>query len=205
MAKNMSGRIAILGWGSLLWEEQPEFSKFIENWSNGGPILPIEFSRISSTRDGALTLVIDPDNGAPVNTKFALSRRKSPEDAACDLRTREGTVIRHIGLLDRDTNFCRSHWTFVADKIKLWAEENQLRAVIWTDLPSNYFEKTGKIFQVKNAIEYLKALSSKGQDAAKKYINNAPGEVVTSLRTIVSNDEWMKVETIANQPVEGTR
>lgn len=202
MTKNLKGRIAILGWGSLLWEPQPDFAKYIEHWSDDGPVFPIEFSRVSSIRDEALTLVIDPDNGAPVKTKFALSKRKNPEDAACDLRTREGTVIRHIGLFDRDTDLCRSHWAFIADKTRLWAEENQLRAVVWTDLPSNYTEKTGKIFQANEAVEYLKALSKEGQKAAKEYIENAPPDVITSFRTIVSDDEWIKAkQAIANQSV----
>jgi hypothetical protein len=192
MKKNINGRIAILGWGSLIWEPRPDFEKYIEDWSDDGPILPIEFSRVSSTRDGALTLVIDPDNGAPVRVKFALSKRKNPEDAACDLRTREGTIIRHIGLFDREISSCRSHWSFVEDKIRLWAEDNNLRAVVWTDLPSNYTEKTGKIFEPNEAVRYLKGLNKEGQKAAKEYIQNAPLNVNTNFRAIVANDEWMK-------------
>ena len=79
-------RTAILGWGSLIWEPGPEFQKRICQSENDGPVLPIELSRISTTRKGALTLVIDPDNGTLVRTKYVLSNRKSPEDAACDLR-----------------------------------------------------------------------------------------------------------------------
>jgi len=57
-------KIAILGWGSLLWEPSAEFEKWIElPWKNDGPKLKIEFSRISGSRKGALTLVIDEVNG----------------------------------------------------------------------------------------------------------------------------------------------
>jgi len=58
-------RIAILGWGSLLWEGGQEFDYWHEPWKPDGPILKIEFSRVSVRRQGSLTLVIDPEHGIP--------------------------------------------------------------------------------------------------------------------------------------------
>ncbi|MCD4695844.1 MAG: hypothetical protein K8S16_06345 [Bacteroidales bacterium] len=168
-------------------------------WENDGPILPIEFTRISDSRNGALTLVIDPDNGSQVRTKYTLSKRKEPEDTACDLRTREGTVIRHIGLIDLEKVFYRGHWSFIIDKIKLWATEKKLHAVVWTDLPSNYTKKTQKIFKPDNAIDYLKNLPIEGQESAKEYIRNAQSIIKTSFMTMVIEDQWFKEESIANK------
>ena len=63
-------KIAILGWGSLLWQPKDlQFDKEI-GWSANGPFLPIEFARIS--KDGRLTLVIT-ENGTDVKTYFAIS------------------------------------------------------------------------------------------------------------------------------------
>ena len=199
MVENQKGKIAIIGWGSLIGEPRDDFKEHIGTWKEDGPILPIEFSRISDSRDGALTLVIDPDNGSQVRTKYTLSKRKYPEDATCDLRTREGTVIRHIGLIDLEKEVYRGHWSFVIDKIKLWANEKQLRAVVWTDLPSNYTEKTQKVFDIGNAIEYLKSLNDKGQNSAKEYIRNAPAMVQTPLRIKVSQDQWFEEKQVANK------
>lgn len=64
-------RIAILGWGSLIWN--PNGLPIRGDWQRGGPVLPIEFSRISS--DERLTLVIDEQNGINVTTRYALSAR----------------------------------------------------------------------------------------------------------------------------------
>lgn len=193
MTDNLKGEIAILGWGSLIWDPRDDFKKYIGTWEDDGPILPIEFSRISKSRKGALTLVIDPDNGSQVRTKYTLSKRKNPEDAVCDLRTREGTIIRHIGLIDLEKDFYRGHWGFVIDKIKLWATEKQLRAVVWTDLPSNYTEETGDIFKPDNAIKYLKNIPNKeGQQASVDYIKNAPHCVNTPFRREVTQDQWFK-------------
>src|SRR5215472_13098798 len=70
-------RIAILGLGSLCWEGQPRFDRQHGFWSERGPLLKVEFSRVSSTRRGALTLVIDPVHGAPTRVAFALSHRSN--------------------------------------------------------------------------------------------------------------------------------
>ena len=58
-------KIAILGWGSLIW--QPKDLKFDANigWKEKGPILPIEFARIS--KDGRLALVITPNGSSSKN------------------------------------------------------------------------------------------------------------------------------------------
>jgi hypothetical protein len=33
----MQPQIAILGWGSLLWEDRPEFDEWHDNWRSDGP------------------------------------------------------------------------------------------------------------------------------------------------------------------------
>ena len=39
----MPPQIAILGWGSLLWEERPEFDKRHDGWRCDGPSLKLDF------------------------------------------------------------------------------------------------------------------------------------------------------------------
>ena len=89
--------IAILGWGSLIWDEQPAFDKQHADWQPDGPELPLEFSRISQSRSDALTLVIDSLHGEACRVAYSLSSRRDPEDAICDLRSWEGTTRRNIG------------------------------------------------------------------------------------------------------------
>src|SRR5690242_8094991 len=90
-------RIAILGWGSLIWDKRPEFDEKHEPWEPDGPVLKLEFSRISGTRKGALTLVIDTDYGQECTVEYAISTRRNPADAIADLRCREGTVMNRMG------------------------------------------------------------------------------------------------------------
>ena len=92
-------KIAIVGWGSLIWDKH-EFPKIVDGWTVGGPSVPVEFSRVSSSRHRSLTLVIDPMNGVDTPTRYAFSKRTRLKDAICDLRTRENTVYRNIGFVD---------------------------------------------------------------------------------------------------------
>jgi hypothetical protein len=48
-------RIAVLGWGSLIWDPHPIFDQHHRDWQFDGPRLNLEFSRISKTRAGVVT------------------------------------------------------------------------------------------------------------------------------------------------------
>jgi hypothetical protein len=140
-------RIAILGWGSLTYDLGDLITHVRMPWSRGGPLLPLEFSRVSKSRRNALTLVIDPENGINLPTQFIESTRRDPMDAACDLRRREGTVISHIGLVDLDSNLGRRSKTEkITEAITLWARQCGFRAVVWTDLCSNFAKENGVKF-----------------------------------------------------------
>ena len=94
--------IAILGWGSLIWDNNPEFDRQHGEWQPSGSRLSLEFSRISSTRKNALTLVLDYRNGWPCTVAYALSRGLSVKDAIADLRCREDTTMNNIGVFSVD-------------------------------------------------------------------------------------------------------
>ena len=194
----MSKRIAILGWGSLIYDLDELEPHVTSDWKDGGPQLPIEFSRVSSSRDGALTLVIDEENGVEIPTQYILSSRSNPEDAVCDLRDREGTVRRHIGILDFTDEVERCKSAEVAVRIREWAAEKSLRAVIWTDLPSNFSERSktrdgGSVpFSLDAAIEHLNLLDEEIRQKAKEYIRKAPKYVRTPLRDRLQDEGWIE-------------
>lgn len=126
----MEKRIALLGWGSLLWDEDKnkEFDTWHEPWQCGGLTLKIEFSRISKSRCDALTLVIDPENGVPVPVCWSLSRRSTINEAVEDLRCREG---RRIGWWGGGKS--RGFDEDSISTIEAWAAEHNLDGVVWTD------------------------------------------------------------------------
>lgn len=181
-------RTAILGWGSLIWDQRPEFDTHHEPWLPGGPILKLEFSRISSSRKDALTLVIDNEHGTMCETNYCVSNRKDPDDAISDLRCREGTILRHIGYYYADgSRTCRPQ---VPESIASWAAENGFDVVVWTGLPSNFKEMKNKDFSIENAIAHLQSLTPEGKSMAAMYIWRAPAFVKTRLRMAVEVEPW---------------
>ena len=182
--------IAILGWGSLLWEGRPDFDEWHEPWQNDGPLLKLEFSRVSETRLGALTLVIDSANGSPTTVAYCLSKRTDPEDAICDLRCREGTARKNIGYVFLADGRSQSRDKESCDAIVDWAKGKDIDVVVWTDLPSNFCDKVKKSFSVKNAISYLKTLDDAGRAKAAEYVRRAPDFVQTPLREALLREPW---------------
>lgn len=179
-------RIAILGWGSLIWD--PRGLPRTSNWEKGGPELPIEFSRMS--QDDRLTLVIDQINGARVPTRFAVSPRRDIADAICDLCAREGTVIGNIGYLNLTTSDNRCRLQAELGNIQKWVTLNRFDAVIWTDLPPKWEKNTA--FSIERAVEYLKSLRGDKEERAREYIVKAPCEIDTPLRAELRKDGWLK-------------
>src|SRR5687767_13642828 len=128
-------KIAVLGWGSLIWNRQD--LPIVGEWQQGGPVLSIEFSRIS--KDGRLTLVIDEVHGAAVPTRYARSACDSLTDAIDGLWNREGRPPRdRIGFVDlvsgTEQAWSRQHHPSACDCIKAWAQAQDWEAVVWTAL-----------------------------------------------------------------------
>lgn len=173
-------QIAILGWGSLLWDVRPEFDRWHEPWTHDGPTLNVEFSRVSSTRGGALTLVVDELHGTPIIVARCLSRRTTLDDAARDLRAREGTTMQNIGRLDIRTY--KPDGSSMEGAIAAWARHRQVDAVVWTDLKSNFAEKVGRPLTIEAAVLYIRNLPTEGRAKAAEYVSRAPSYVDTPIR-----------------------
>jgi len=184
----MPPRVAILGWGSLLWQGGA-FDTWHDDWRCDGPMLNLEFSRVSASRLNALTLVIDRDNGQPNRVAWCLSRRDDLVLAHADLRSREGTTARNVGRillaqLDLDPT------DQSAADIAAWARTQALDAVVWTRLSSNFESATRVPFSIENAQAYLRRLPSPAKTKAAEYLSQAPEFINTPLRTAVQKEKW---------------
>jgi hypothetical protein len=183
---------AVLAWGSLVWDprELQTAGDFVAN----GPLLPIEFCRISA--DGRLTLAIDETFGAVCKTYSAPSALDSLDAAIDNLRLREGMPNAHsVGFVapasGRQSDVAIERHPEAVATISAWAASSSYDAAIWTALKSNFDEpaKAGEPFSVSAAIQYLETLES--DDPAKfaralAYIRNAPSEVETPVRERVA-------------------
>jgi hypothetical protein len=178
-------KIAVLGWGSLIWQPR-ELRISLPIWKTDGPELPVEFARVSM--DGRLTLVLYP-NAKPVPVLWNIMATHDLDEAIENLIEREGTVRRRIGFIDLTTG--ESRCNVIPDlkgKIENWAEKKGFDAVIWTDLPPRFKEKTGMDFNAENVIRYLRYLEKYNDEAfkrAKEYIIKAPKQIQTEIRKVI--------------------
>lgn len=185
-------KIAILGWGSLLWDCSEEFDRWHDAWQKDGPTVKLEFSRISARRSGALTLVIDEEHGSPVTVAWCCSKRTQLEDAMCDLRCREGTSVANIGRLGPTAPGERSNNSVTETSLSDWARQKELGDVVWTALRSNFAGRSPdhQPFSVDNALAYLKNLPPEGKSKAAEYVWRAPPFVKTPLRSALEKEPW---------------
>jgi hypothetical protein len=193
----MRPRIAILGGGSLLWEGGAEFDRWHDEWRPDGPLLMLEFSRVSSRRLDALTLVIDREHGVPNKVAWCISRRPDPDDVIADLRCREDTTLKNIGHVLLAQLGGKKPDDQPARDIAVWAKDHELDAVVWTKLASNFLSRTKRPFSVSEAVAHLKKLSTAGKVKAAEYICRAPEFISTPLRSAVQKEPWF-VEKVAH-------
>ena len=186
--QNKKMRIAILVWGSLFWDAR-NLSTTGE-WFFDGPILPIEFSRISGinrlTRPGGnrLTLVITEgfDN---VTTLYAISGFDNLGSAIENLGVRENTSNRsNIGYIDFEngTNNVRIENQFVIQILSNWNEHYGFDAIIWSDFASNFAEVRNQEFNLENAIEFINGLEPNDRVTSLQYMRNAPEQITARFR-----------------------
>lgn len=175
-------KIAIIAWGSLVWD--PKTIQIKGDWINKGPNLKIEFSRVS--KDGRLTLVIDHQNGAEVKTYYAQSIRSNLYDAVADLRDREGTIIKRIGFYNiRDKISSKYKYSDQIDVFQIfhdWCERLGYDSAVWTALLPQFEDQTNMEFSVENAIKYLRSLPKSAKNNALEYIKKAPKAINTPVR-----------------------
>jgi hypothetical protein len=182
----VSMKIAVIAWGSMVWDPQ---SLQAAGFAPNGPLLPIEFCRVSA--DGRLTLVIDETFGAVCTTHSASSALDDLDAAIENLRARERTTTARIGFVDlgsgKRSDFAAETHPEALATITAWAQSNGYDAAIWTALASNFDEpdKGGEPFSVTAAIRYLERV--KGRDTAQfdlalDYIRRAPSQVDTPVR-----------------------
>ena len=178
-------RIAVLAWGSLWWN--PGTLNKASDFAPNGPLVPIEFCRISADR--RLTLVVNEDFGDMCTTYSALSGNQNLEAAIENLGLREESRPAEIGFVDlaagKQSRAALKRHPQVVATIEAWVESAGYDAAIWTALASNFEEGAGELFSVTAALRYLEMLERKDATAftnALDYIRSAPPEVQTTVR-----------------------
>ncbi len=179
-------KIAFIGWGSLIWDKRELLIS--SEWHPNGPMLPIEFARVSpKDEDERVTLVINPGS-EPVQCLWALSASDTIEAAVESLRKREGIELENkelsIGVWSRigrsqDSVECIiDEWM---QNLVLGDEHVILDAVVWTKLKPR-FKVCKESPTVDDIIEHLKNLPPEKKIIAEAYVRKAPKQIITAYR-----------------------
>ena len=169
-------RIAILGWGSLVWD--PGELPIRREWFGDGPIVKVEFLRQS--KDGRLTLVLH-ESGTAVRSLWALMDLDSLESAKEALRKREW--------IPEDKKEWIGSWNAgntapdLIFGLPAWATARGLDAVVWTALPPK-FQGKQKAPSDKQAVAYLAGLQGATRDLAEQYVRKTPKQIDTAYRRV---------------------
>jgi hypothetical protein len=189
-------KIAVLGWGSLIWS--PRNLRIKTKWRSDGPRLPIEFARIS--RDGRVTLVILP-RAKKQAVYWALSAFDDLGKARQNLKEREGSESKDIHWFTAKGETAADIPETVIRSVRSWLRSHQqVNAVIWTGLTTNWQEKRGQKFASKDAVRYLKELKPDRDGAettfnrAQEYVKNAPSLIQTRVRRAMQQEGWKVAE-----------
>ncbi|MGI9464830.1 MAG: hypothetical protein ACR2OM_12860 [Aestuariivirgaceae bacterium] len=182
--------IAIIGYGSLIWDLDDLEPKVDGNWQRGaGPAMPVEFARVSPKRKQGLVLVIHADVPAPSATSYLMSNRKDVQHAVTDLAERERTQLDHIGYVVRSGQGY-SRQAGIIETVAEWLTGTDLDAAVWTDLDGNFDESTGEAFSHQAGLAHLRQLSGASLYEAWRYITYAPEETDTPFRRFLAADGW---------------
>lgn len=188
-------RIAVLGWGSLIWDLDDLAPRVSGPWQmGGGPELPMEFARVSPKRRGALVVVLDPEHGTPCPTHAIASSARSVAEAAAHLAARERTAIERIGAVCLDGGHSQAAHAALSDTIGAWCAAEGWTGAVWTDLVPNFAEITGAPFGHAAAEAHLAALSGASRDEAVRYMTLAPASTATPLRRHMQAQAWWQAE-----------
>ncbi|MGG7565272.1 hypothetical protein ACQ5SO_03790 [Rhodovulum sp. DZ06] len=188
----MEGRIAIIGWGSLIWDLD-DLAPHVEGaWRmGGGPALPLEFSRISPKRLMGLAVCIDEGWGAPCPTHAIRSARRDVAAAREDLARRERAPLGLIGQVCLRTGLAEGPGAgVVAD----WARAVGAAGAVWTGLRPNFAEHAGRAFDHDAAEAWVLGLEGASRDEAVRYLENAPAQTDTPLRRRLASRDWWRAE-----------
>ena len=185
-------RIAILGWGSLIWDIEILAPHVEGEWQMAaGPRLPMEFSRISPKRKMGLVVCLDPEVGVACPTHAIESARQNIHAVEQDLAARERAPLSLIGAWHQ-SGVSRGRMPEVVANVKDWCVRYGWSGAVWTDLEPNFQAHTTQRFSVETGIAYLKTLGGENLAEAVSYIENAPTHTRTPLRDALKNDPWWR-------------
>ncbi|WEF34464.1 hypothetical protein [Pseudoduganella chitinolytica] len=170
-------KIAVVAWGSLLWKPAP--LHLASGWHPGGPLLALEFCRVSEDTP-ELALALCP--GARLcPTYWAWLDTGDLEAARAMLRAREKITPERpewVGTVPA------AHHADAAT-IDAWRRARGIDAAVWTALPPRFRGQDGRVPDAHEVLQWLATRSGDEGAAAQHYIRRTPAHIDTGYRRLI--------------------
>lgn len=180
--KDIGLKIAIIGWGYLVWD--PRGLDIELPWHPDGPRLPIEFARFTNSPRLVPVLV----EGAPLQPAlWAMSRKQSVPAVVGDFAFRAGVRLEDIGYWSPDEGMRRA--TGFAAPIARWVAERGFDGAVWRALGPNLPDRRPGIPSEQVRLEFLRELVSTGRaHDAREYFERMPPQIHTPFQELVQRE-----------------
>jgi hypothetical protein len=178
-------KIAVICWGSIFWDKG--CLKTTGAWKNDGPELQLEFCRISSQGKPKerVTLALS-ESGQKCLTFWDLMAADDLKSAKRNLKDREGCPMDDIHTYTRNKNPL-SH---TEKQIETWlTQHEEIEAVVWTGLTSNWSECRNVAFSNDDLVKYLDS-KKHSIHKIKEYFDLVPSQLQTKGREVFT--KWCK-------------
>lgn len=166
--------IACLGWGSLVWRPK---NLPCEDWRPDGPVLPVEFARIS--RGDRVTLVIV-DGVTAVSVLWSPLKVSSLDAAVSALAAREEVPDQDIGRWPAPAG-AYPHCNIIAK----WAAEHDIEGVVWAALKPGFPGQRGAVPKLEQVLAHLDKLQGLMREGAIEYVRQTPKQITTANRAAI--------------------
>lgn len=177
--------IALIAFGSLLNNSE---GLDIGLWKEDGPILPLEFCRVSSRLN--LTLAINEKIGTFNSTHWSLFKQKSLKSVLPAFvkreKIREEFISKSVGIIDVKNKLFTEGATKYSEKllndIINWAKNKKIDYVVFSSLSPRFKDATGIPFSPEKALMFIQSLPPKNKKLAVEYIKNT--KIITPFRLL---------------------
>jgi hypothetical protein len=124
-----------------------------------------------------------------------MSELTTLDDARRNVRAREDSELADIYYILGDGRAAEAVPRDVVQRMSEWlARHEEVEAVVWTGLPSNWMSKRGREFSPRDAVQFLAELENAKDHVtysrAREYIVNAPSQIDTTVRRALSSRGW---------------
>ncbi len=170
--------IVCIAWGSLLWKPAP--LKLASGWHPGGPLLPLEFARVSD--DSPEVALVLCEDARPMPTYWAYLATQDLDAARAMLGQREKVTAARPDWIGSVPSAGGAQEDA---RIAAWLRRMRIDAAVWTALPAKFEGESGRVPTAEEVVQALVRLPAGERAEAEHYVRHTPAHIDTRYRRII--------------------